>query len=284
MEIKAHAKINLSLDVTGKRADGYHLLKMVMQSIELHDRITLEKGKRGIRLSCNLPFVPVREKNIAWQAARLFLDHNNIRDGVTLHIEKQIPVGAGLAGGSSNAAAVLLALNGMYGNPMDLSELQAMGLKLGADVPFTMQGGTALCEGVGEIITPLPDFSDVIVLLVKPPFSVSTRNIFGAFRLDRVRRHPRTLQVVKGVQEKDLDRVAKNLGNVLENVTLNLHPELRQIKGELKRKGALGSLMSGSGPTVFGLFDDEAKALTARDYFRGKYKETFLTRTRGSLK
>lgn len=282
MEINAYAKINLSLDVTGKREDGYHLLSMVMQSIDLHDRITLQTGKKGIRLTCNLPFVPVREKNIAWQAARLFLDHNDIPDGVTIHIEKSIPVGAGLAGGSSNAGAVLLALNELYGYPMTQSELMAMGLKLGADVPFTMQGGTALCEGVGEIITPLPEFSDVIVLLVKPAFSVSTRRVFQAFRLDRVRRHPRTRQVVKGVREKDLERVAKNLGNVLENVTLNLHPELRQIKAELKAKGALGSLMSGSGPTVFGLFADEAKARSARDYFSPKYQETFLTKTRGA--
>lgn len=282
MEINAYGKINLSLDVTGEREDGYHLLKMVNQSIQLHDRITLEKGVQGVRLTSNLPFIPLREKNIAWQAARLFLNHNNLQDGLTIHLEKKIPVGGGLAGGSSNAAAVLIALNEMFENPMTERELMDMGLKLGADVPFTMRGGSALCEGVGEIITPLPDFSDVSVLLVKPPFSVSTRRVFGSYQLNRVRRHPKTLEVVEGVKEKNLERVAKNLGNTLENVTLNLHPELRQIKKRMKEQGALGSLMSGSGPTVFGLFDDENKAMAARDYFREKYRETFLTRTRGS--
>lgn len=282
MEIKTHAKINLSLDVTGKREDGYHLLKMVMQSIELHDRVTLEPGGVGIRLTCNLPYVPLNDKNIAWQAASRFLSYNGIRDGMAIHLDKSIPVGAGLAGGSSNAAGILLALNSMYGTPMSLPELQDMGLTLGADVPFTMQGGTALCEGIGEIITPLPDFSGITVLLVKPSFGVSTKKIFSAFKLEKVRRHPRTGQVIRGIRQKDLLRVSKNLGNILENVTLNFHPELHRIKSELKAKGALGSLMTGSGPTVFGIFDDEEKARAARDHFSGKYRETFLTRTIGT--
>lgn len=283
MKINAYAKINLSLDVVGKREDGYHLLKMVMQRIALHDELTLERTAQGISLTCNLPFVPVNARNIAYKAIRRYLDANHLDHGVSLHIEKRIPVGAGLAGGSTDAGAVLLALNEMNGDLMSRVELLALGLSLGADVPFTMTGGTALCEGVGEIITPLPDFSGKLVVLTKPPFSVSTKQVFSSFQLDKVNWHPDTDALVQGVREGDIGKVSANLGNVLENVTLNKHPVLRRIKAEMLERGAAGVLMSGSGPTVFGLFDDRAAAEAACHSFAGRYRETYLTTTLGQL-
>ncbi|WFF74061.1 4-(cytidine 5'-diphospho)-2-C-methyl-D-erythritol kinase [Proteiniclasticum sp. QWL-01] len=281
MKIKAYAKINLTLDVTGKRADGYHLLQMVMQTIDLADDVSVELAGEGIALTCNLPYVPVTEKNIAYRAAVRFLEATGIHSGVRIHLEKRIPVAAGLAGGSTDAGAVLTALNGLTGHPLTQEKLLELGLSLGADVPFTMTGGTALCEGVGEIITPLPDFCNHWVLLVKPPFGVSTRQVFTDFRLDRVRRHPATQAVQAAIAADDLAGVARHLGNVLENVTLTRHPLLRNLKTELIRRGALGSLMSGSGPTVFGLFDSEAAARDAYVWFHGKYPETFLVQTLG---
>lgn len=281
MNRKAHAKINLSLDVVGKRPDGYHLLKMIMQSIELADDISVDLAGETIELTCNLPYVPVTEKNIAFKAARAFLKETGLRSGVRIHIEKRIPVAAGLAGGSTDAGAVLLALNELTGFPLSSYRLQEVGLSLGADVPFTMTGGTALCEGVGEIITPLPDFSGHRILLVKPPFGVSTRQVFGDLQIDRIHRHPHTEELTTAIGNGDPRAVAANLGNVLENVTLSRHPVLRQIKAELLRRGALGSLMSGSGPTIFGIFADDTAARQASDYFARRYRETVLTRTLG---
>ena len=283
MKVKAHAKINLSLDVVGKREDGYHLLEMVMQSIDLHDELTLDLTQQGIELTCNLPYVPLNSRNIAYKAIRMFLDFNSLSQGIHLHIEKRIPVGAGLAGGSTNAAATLMALNEMFGYPMSMTQLLNLGLSLGADVPFTMIGGTALCEGVGELITKLPDFSGKIVVLTKPPFSVSTKQIFSEYHIDKVNRHPETKRLIQGIQADDFNQVAANLGNVLENVTLKQHPVLRSIKKELRELGAAGCLMSGSGPTVFGLFDDRSQAKAAYAVFAKRYRETFLTTTIGSL-
>ena len=279
MNIKAYAKINLSLDVTGKREDGYHLLKMVMQSIDLYDEIKVELIPKGIDLSCNLPFVPVNGKNIAHKAASAFMKRIGMSHGVRIHIEKRIPVAGGLAGGSSNAGAVLRALNELTGQPLTFQELLDLGLSLGADVPFTMTGGTALCEGIGEIITPLTDFSGHWLVLVKPPFGVSTRQIFSAFKINRVHRHPRTGRLIQGIDSGDLKMVAQNLGNVLENVTFQRRPVLRKIKQDLLLEGALGSLMSGSGPTVFGAFESEATARSAYAAFKKKYAETFLVQT-----
>lgn len=281
MKIKAHAKINLSLDVVGKRDDGYHLLEMVMQSIALHDELTLDKTPGGIELTCNLPYVPLTSRNIAYKAIQRFLEVNRLDHGVRLHIEKRIPVGAGLAGGSTDAAAVLLALNEMNGYPLSQAELLNLGLALGADVPFTMIGGTALCEGIGEIMTELPDFSEKIVVLTKPPFSVSTKLTFSEYRIDKVNRHPYTKELIRHLKADDLSGVAANLGNVLENVTLNKHPVLRKIKTEFLEQGSVGCLMSGSGPTIFGLFDDIRQAEQAYQFFAKRYRETFLTRTIG---
>lgn len=279
MLYKAYAKINISLDVIGKREDGYHLLKMIMQTIDLYDLITINRCKSGINITTNKPFVPNDERNLAYKAAKLFLDYCNIKDGVDINIRKSIPVAAGMAGGSTDAAAVLNAMRDIYNSDISDEELLKLGLKIGADVPFCMVGGTALCEGVGEVITPLKSFSNNILVVVKPPFGVSTKEVFQNLDISKVYRHPNTELLIEGIENNDLTLVCENMKNVLENVTLRKHILLRDIKNEMTRMGALGTLMSGSGPTVFGFFEDMLRAQHCYDKFKSKYNEVFITRT-----
>jgi len=280
VKFKSYAKINLSLDVTGKREDGYHLLKMVMQSISLHDEIDIElKQESGVILTTDKPYIPVDDRNIAKKAADLFLRRINSDKGVKIHITKNIPVAAGLAGGSTNGGTVLRVLNKMFNYPVSEGELLELGLELGADVPFTMVGGTALCEGVGEKITQLKDFSDHTIVLVKPPFGISTSAVFKSLKIDMIRIHPETENLIEAIEKDDLDSAVLYMKNVLENVSLNKHPVLRKIKTELTRYGALTSLMTGSGPSVFGFFNDEMKSKWASEKMVVKNPETFVIKT-----
>lgn len=280
MKFKSYAKINLSLDVTGKREDGYHLLKMVMQSISLHDEIDIElKQESGVILTTDKPYIPVDDRNIAKKAADLFLRRINSDKGVKIHITKNIPVAAGLAGGSTNGGTVLRVLNKMFNYPVSDEELLELGLELGADVPFTMVGGTALCEGVGEKITQLKDFSDHTIVLVKPPFGISTSAVFKSLKVDMIRIHPETEKLIEAIEKDNLDSAVLYMKNVLENVSLNKHPVLRKIKSELTRYGALTSLMTGSGPSVFGFFNDDIKLKRASEKMVVKNPETFVIKT-----
>lgn len=249
MKIKAYAKINISLDIVGKReCDGYHLLKMIMQNIDLYDEISIEKQKSGITISCNKSYVPTDSRNLAYKAASLFKDTYNIEDGVHIDITKNIPVSAGLAGGSTDAAAVLKTMNKIFKVNASNEELMELGLKLGADIPYCINGGTALCEGIGEKITTLAPFKDKILVLVKPSFGVSTKEVYKAFNLDRVRVHPKTENLIEAMEQDNLYYVANNMKNLLENVTLRKHNILIKIKEDMNRYGAVGSMMSGSGP------------------------------------
>lgn len=278
MEIKAYGKINLSLDVVSKKEDGYHLLKMIMQSIEVYDRIKLEVQDADIRIYCDKPYVPTDERNIAYKAAKLFFEKYKINKGVCINIDKHIPVSAGLAGGSTDGAAVIRGLSELFGIKDEKGILELC-TKVGADVPFCLYGGTCLCEGIGEVITPLSSFKDVIILLVKPNFGVSTKEVFRALDLSLIYKHPDTeslMEAMKNYQLNDFDRFSKN---VLENVTLRKYPIIRDIKLKIMRQGALYSMMSGSGPTVFGIFDDMQLALSSYEFFKKQYKETYLTRT-----
>lgn len=280
MTYKAYAKINLSLDVTGKRADGYHFLKMIMQSISLYDEILCEfMAPRGIELTTDKPYIPTDRKNIAWKAADEFIQRAGMDCGIRIHIKKHIPVAAGLAGGSTDGGAVLRILNKLAGYPLTNETLLSLGVGLGADLPFTMTGGTALCEGIGEIITPLPDFSDKTLVLVKPPFGVSTAAVFKGLDLERIKIHPDTEGLQKAIAEDDLLGVSRKLKNVLENVTLRQHGMIRKIKSELVEAGALSSAMTGSGPTVFGFFDDDHLAASAYEKMRIRNPESFLLKT-----
>ncbi|CAM2079121.1 4-(cytidine 5'-diphospho)-2-C-methyl-D-erythritol kinase [Clostridium cuniculi] len=280
MKIKAYAKINISLDIVGKReSDGYHLLKMIMQNIDLYDEISIEKQKEDITISCNKSYVPTDSRNLAYKAASLFKETYNIEDGVHIDIVKNIPVSAGLAGGSTDAAAVLKLMNKIFKVNASNEELMALGLKLGADIPYCINGGTALCEGIGEKITTLAPFKDKILVLVKPSFGVSTKEVYKAFNLDRVRVHPKTENLIEAMEQDNLYYVANNMKNLLENVTLRKHNILIKIKEDMNRYGAVGSMMSGSGPSVFAFFDDMLKAQRCYEKMKENHREVFLTRT-----
>ena len=280
MKIKAYAKINISLDIVGKReSDGYHLLKMIMQNIDLYDEISIEKQKEDITISCNKSYVPTDSRNLAYKAASLFKNTYNIEDGVHIDIVKNIPVSAGLAGGSTDAAAVLKLMNKMFNVNASNEELMELGLKLGADIPYCINGGTALCEGIGEKITSLPHFKDKILVLVKPSFGVSTKEVYKAFNLDKVRVHPKTENLIEAMEQDNLYYVANNMKNLLENVTLRKHNILIKIKEDMNKYGAVGSMMSGSGPSVFAFFDDMLKAQRCYEKMKESHREVFLTRT-----
>lgn len=266
MELKAYGKINLGLDVVKKREDGYHEVRMIMQTVNLHDRITMEKsGSEGIRTETNLPYVPDGEGNLAYRAARLLADEFNLTDGVNIKIKKCIPVAAGMAGGSTDAAAVLVGMNRLFGLGLSKKELMKRGVRLGADVPYCIMRGTALSEGIGEILTALPPAPQCHVVLAKPQVSVSTKAVYGSLRVNELKpeAHPDIDGMTAAIKAKDLDGVIARLGNVLETVTIPAHPEIGTIKNILMENGAEGALMSGSGPTVFGIYKDREAAQAA---------------------
>lgn len=279
MMIKAYGKINISLDIVGKRQDGYHLLQMIMQSIDLYDYISIKKNLKDINIGCNKPYVPIDERNLAYKAAKLFINTYDIAGGVDIYIKKFIPVSAGLAGGSTNAAAVLKAMRTLYAVDISDEELIALGLKIGADVPYCIVGGTALCEGIGEVVKPLRPFRNQILVLVKPPFGVSTKEVYNNIDLSKIYKHPKTFDIIKAMEEEDINKVGYNMKNLLENVTLNKHTILKDIKTEMLELGAVGAIMSGSGPTIFGFFNDMPQAQRCYDKFKKKYNDVFITRT-----
>ena len=282
MEVKALAKLNLSLDVLGKRPDGYHDMKMVMQSITLYDTITVEdNGGQGIRVSSNVGFLPTNEKNLAVAAALRFYESLGREPrSIDLTLDKSIPVCAGMAGGSSDAAAVLRALNEMEGKPYGLMELAKVGEKVGSDVPYCVLGTTALAEGRGEILTNLPPLPKCWVVVCKPDFPVSTPELFGKIDRCKVRCRPDTEGIMSALEAGDLEGVARRMYNVFEDVL----PERQRarvldIKNTLIQCGALGANMSGTGPTAFGLFRDENAAKIAYEQLKEQYQETYLAQT-----
>ncbi len=262
--LRAHAKINLTLDITGRRPDGYHLLRSVMQSISLADLITLRKSDGKIAVTTDNPLLPTDERNICWQAAAIFLKHIGKSQGVTVGIEKRIPIAAGLGGGSSNAAAVLVGLNELYGSALSLAKLQELGLQVGADIPFCLQGGTALVEGVGEQVTPLvmapSDFNGAVLVLLKPEANISTGEIYRRFDPKNYGTSFTRDFMALWAGQSSLNSLSGACGNVLETVTSELVGEIEIWKERLLAQGALAAQMSGSGPTVFGIFAGEEEA------------------------
>ena len=285
MEIKATAKINLGLDVIRKREDGYHDVRMIMQMTGMYDRITLspKRGKPGIVLKTNLPYIPVNENNLAFRAAKILMDEFDVTDGLAIHLQKFIPVAAGLAGGSTDAAAVMKAVNRIFRLGLDDAQLMERGAKIGADIPYCIMGGTALAEGIGEKLTPLPAMPACSILLAKPPISVSTKEVYGALRADEIERHPDIDGMIEALKEGNLYGVTDRLANVLEDVTAPSRPIIGEMEQEMKEAGALAAIMSGSGPTVFGIFDNETNARKCRDELRTKHPTAriFLTRPCG---
>ncbi|WNQ11667.1 4-(cytidine 5'-diphospho)-2-C-methyl-D-erythritol kinase [Paenibacillus aurantius] len=276
---KAPAKINLSLDVLYKREDGFHEVEMVMTMVDLADRLEMQELSRDtIIISSQAGYIPLDEKNLAFQAARLIKDRYHVRKGVYIHLDKKIPVAAGLAGGSSDAAAALRGLNRLWNLNIPLEELKALGAELGSDVPFCIQGGTALATGRGEKLTPITSPPQCWVVLAKPPLNVSTADVYGRLKASEIRRHPDTKSVIEAIGTQDFNRLCGSLGNVLEDVTLQLYPEVRQLKECMQRMGAEGVLMSGSGPTVFGLVAKETKAEKLYNGLRGFCKDVYAVR------
>lgn len=262
VEIKSRAKINLSLDVTGKRSDGYHNIKTIMQTIELYDKVVISRAKKGIEVVCNLNHlssgnVPSGKENIAYKAAKLFKDRYCIDCGVKIIIEKNIPAAAGLAGGSSNAAAVLKGMDKLFKCGAAEEELISIGRNIGADVPFCIKGGTMLAEGIGDILTELEKLPKTYVLLAIPDIEVSTRWVYENLNLSRINVRPDMELLLETIGKGRVDILARNMVNILETVTVCKYPEINVIKEKLNDLGALGSIMSGSGPSVFGLFEDK---------------------------
>lgn len=266
IQLKALAKINLGLDVLRRREDGYHEVKMIMQTISLCDELELRRTRQpGIQVRTNLPYLPTNENNLVYKAAKLLQDEFGMKEGVSIQLRKKIPVAAGMAGGRSDAAAVLWGMNRMYGFGLSRTALMERGVKLGADVPYCILRGTALAEGIGERLTALPPMPKCYLLIVKPGISVSTRFVYENLHANELRpeQHPDVDAMVQALKRKDLKALASGMGNILELVTVPAYPVIEEIRQCILKAGACGALMSGSGPTVFGIFDTQAKARKA---------------------
>lgn len=261
MTLKARAKVNIGLDITGVLDNGYHLVDMIMQTLQMHDEVTIRKKReRGIEIRSNLRYLPVNENNIVYQAAKMMVDEFQIQDGLRFDIKKEIPVAAGMAGGSADAASVLIGINRMYQLSLSTEELCIRGLQLGADVPYCIQGGTMHATGIGEKLERITAMPDCFVVVVKPKASASTKVVYQKFdELEQVK-HPNMTQLLLQMEGKNLNGIADAMGNVLEQVTISMIPEIATIKEVLLKNGALNAMMSGSGPTVFGLYTNRAQA------------------------
>ncbi len=271
LKLKAYGKINLALDVLRKREDGYHDVRMIMQTVGIYDQLELQATRKpGIAVETNLSYLPVNENNLVYQAAKLLMDEFSVKSGIHITLRKFIPVAAGMAGGSSDAASVLFGVNKMFNLGLSREELMKRGVKIGADVPYCLLRGTALSEGIGEKLTPLPAMPQCRVLIAKPGISVSTKLVYENLNINARSRdcHPDIDGMIQAIQKQDLLGVAKKFGNVLELVTAEKYPVIEEIKAVMKKNGALNALMSGSGPTVFGLFTDERAAQKAYEELR----------------
>jgi 4-diphosphocytidyl-2-C-methyl-D-erythritol kinase len=281
INLKSRAKINLSIDVLGKREDGYHIVEMIMQTIDLYDKLKItEIEENSILIKSDSVDIPLNKDNIMYKAASLLKYEFNIEKGVEISIEKNIPVAAGMAGGSSNAAAVLVGLNKLWNLGLSEERLKDIGLKLGADVPFCITGGSVLAEGIGEELTNIKGINeDVNILVCKPNIFVSTKEVYKSLNMDRVKRRPQNVKLIEALKKEDIKFISENMVNVLEEVTSLKYTEIGQIEDIMIKNKALGSMMSGSGPTVFGLFDNKDCAIKAKEELMAKYNQVYLVRS-----
>ena len=280
MRLKAYGKINLALDVVRKRPDGYHEVKMIMQTVKIYDGIELYVTNTGkIEVETNLFFLPNNENNLVYKAAKLLMDEFGVKKGLKIKLQKVIPVAAGMAGGSSDAASVMYGVNRLFKLGLTTQQLMERGVKIGADVPYCIMRGTALSEGIGEKLTRLPAPPKTAVLVAKPPISVSTKFVYETLHLDTLERHPDVDAMVRAIEAKDLQGIADNMENVLETVTVKEYPVIEEIKQVIRENGAINALMSGSGPTVFGLFRNKKQAEKVKELLREKElaKQVFVT-------
>ena len=282
IQLKALAKINLGLDVLRRREDGYHEVKMIMQTISLHDDLEIRRIKTPeIQVKTNLYYLPTNENNLVYKAAKLLMDEFGIKEGVAIQLKKRIPVAAGMAGGSTDGAAVVWGMNQMYGLGLSRQELMERGVKLGADVPYCVQRGTALAEGIGERLSVLPSMPKCTILIAKPGISVSTKFVYENLHANDLKpeQHPDVDRMIEAMKEKNLDLLCERMGNVLETVTIPAYPVIQEIKEHMMACGAAGAMMSGSGPTVFGIFHSPVQAKAAMKDLKvnGLAKQLYLT-------
>lgn len=277
--LKAYAKVNLTLDVVGKLPNGYHEVRMIMQQLDLHDNVTLTPIESGIQLKTNSHFIPTDQRNIAYKAAKLMISRYNITSGIHIMIDKMIPVSAGLAGGSTDAAAVIKGMNSLFKLNLSLEEQMELGLELGADVPFCIMGGAALAEGIGEKLTPIDGLKDGWIVLAKPNIGVSTKEVYQKLEWDKIQKHPNTENMLSAIDNGDVYMVTEELCNVLEEVTIKLYPAVKDLKNRFVEYGAFGVLMSGSGPSVFGFFKSYDKAKKAQKNLSRTYNQAYLVST-----
>ena len=277
--LQSYGKINLSLDVLHKRTDGYHELNTIMQQIDLKDTIVLKNRKKGVKIQCNENEVPLDNTNLVYKAWEKIIEKTGVNRGIHITIHKNIPIASGLAGGSSNGAAVLKGLNALWDLNFSEEELREIGLEIGADVPFCIMGGTAHAEGIGEKLTKLKSFSNKMVLLANVGIPISTAYVYQNLNLNNVNRRIDIDKMVQYIEQDNLSKLAENMANIMEQVVIKEHPIIDELKKDMIKYGALGSIMSGSGPTVFGLFDDEEKLHRCKKELEKKVKKVFTAKT-----
>lgn len=282
IRLKARAKINLGLDVIGRRENGYHDVRMVMQTVGLYDRIIMTRiPEEEIRIKTNIGFLPVNENNLVYKAIMLMKNKYKLDGGIEVDLNKFIPVAAGMAGGSSDAACALFGMNRLFEFNVPMKELMKIGVEIGADVPYCLMRGTALAEGIGEKLTRLPDMPFCHILIAKPPVNVSTKLVYEKLDNTDVKLHPDIDGIIEAIKLKDVALVASRMGNVLESVTVPLYPVIDSIKKDMIEHGAMNAMMSGSGPTVFGIFPDEQSMIACQQFLRqkGEARQVYTTET-----
>lgn len=280
IRLKARAKINLGLDVLGKREDGYHEVRMVMQTIGIYDRLILTKiPEEEIRITSNLAFLPVNENNLIYKAIKLLKDEYHFPGGVSVDLNKFIPVAAGMAGGSTDAASTMFGVNRLFGLNLSMGKVMELGVRLGADVPYCVMRGTALAEGIGEKLTRITPVPHMWILIAKPQINVSTRLVYEQLDMGGIQKHPDIDGIIRAIEAQDVVRIAQSMGNVLENVTVPLYPVIETIKQDMLSHGAINAMMSGSGPTVFGIFPDEQTTLACQAFLKekGDARQVYIT-------
>ncbi len=277
--IKAYAKINLGLDVVRRLENGYHEVRMIMQTVGIHDELMLKRTEKGITVTTDSGELPTDENNLIYKAAKLMLETYHISSGLHIHLKKNIPVAAGMAGGSTDAAATFKGINRLFDLDCTLEELMKLGVQIGADVPYCVMGGTALAEGIGEKLTSLNPAPDCYLLVAKPDIQVSTKYVYEHLDAEGIKKHPDIDGMVEAIWEESLQGILDRMGNVLESVTVEKYPIIQKIKDRMRELGALNSLMSGSGPTVFGIFISERQAREAYVQMEkeGLAKQLFVT-------
>ena len=280
IRLKARAKINLGLDVLGKREDGYHEVRMVMQTIGIYDRLILTKiPEEEIRITSNLAFLPVNENNLIYKAIKLLKDEYHFPGGVSVDLNKFIPVAAGMAGGSTDAASTMFGVNRLFGLNLSMGKMMELGVRLGADVPYCVMRGTALAEGIGEKLTRITPVPHMWILIAKPQINVSTRLVYEQLDMGGIQKHPDIDGIIRAIEAQDVVRIAQSMGNVLENVTVPLYPVIETIKQDMLSHGAINAMMSGSGPTVFGIFPDDQTTLACQAFLKkkGDARQVYIT-------